>query len=95
MEVSIEYPDDPLEGLLTPKEQRALEIKTSKIQVDKLRELYSEVPEWIAWEVNDPGGQQRHTWVEFENVRRDLFPRGTKPKNLINDPDFIRAVNNL
>jgi hypothetical protein len=95
MEVSIEYPDDLLEGLLTSKEQTILENKTSKVQVDKLRDLYSEVPEWISWEENDSGGQQQHTWVEFDNVRRDLFPRGTKPKNLINNIDFIKAINSL
>ncbi len=95
MEVSIQYPEDPLEGFLTPREQRSLEKKTSKTQVDKLRDLYSEVPEWIAWEVNDPNGGKRHTWVEFDDIRDDLFPRGTKPKNLLNDVDFINAVNDL
>jgi hypothetical protein len=95
MEVSIQYPDDELEGFLSPSEQRALERKTSKAQVDKLRDLFAEVPEWISWEVNDPNGGKQHDWIEFDDIRSDIFPRGMKPKGLVNDIDFINAVNNL
>ncbi|MFL6233593.1 MAG: DUF4157 domain-containing protein [Thermoanaerobaculia bacterium] len=95
MEVSILYPDDELEGFLTPQEQKTLERNTSKTQVDRLRDLFCNIPEWIAWEVNNSNGGQQHDWTEFDDIRKDIFPRGMKPKNLANDTDFIDAVNNL
>jgi hypothetical protein len=93
MEVSVEYPDNPLEGFLTTTEQNKLKKQVSDTQYEKLEGLFSKVPDFIAWEVNNTttGG---HDWWEFRDIRKDFWPRGTKPDGIISTT-FVNAVNNL
>jgi len=92
MEVSVEYPDDPLEGFLTPAEKRQLAKRVTPAQLRKLEAIFELVPGWMAWEVNNKQGG--HNWTEFDNIRKDFWPTGTKPANIINK-DFIKAVRKL
>jgi hypothetical protein len=92
MEVSVEYPKNPLKGFLSDTEQNKLKRLVSTTQYEKLEDLFSNVPTFMAWEVNTDGGG--HSWIEFHDIRNDLWPRGTKPKNVLTQ-DFINAVNNL
>lgn len=92
MEVSIEYPEDPLEGFLTSAERNKLLQKVGQVQLEKLEDLFCTVPGWMAWEVND--GKGGHNWTDFDNIRKDLWPTGTRPDNIITK-QFVKAVNNL
>jgi hypothetical protein len=91
MEVSIDYPDDPLDGFLTPAEQKQLRKLVTTTQYEKLEEIFSYVPDFMAWEVNENGGQK---WVEFRDIRRDMWPRGHRPAKVITN-DFVKAVRKL
>ena len=91
MEVSVEYPKNPLDGFLTSSEQGRLKGLVSSTQYKKLEALFSEVPDFMAWEVNTSGG---HKWIEFRDIRKDIWPRGHKPKQVLTQ-DFVDAVNNL
>lgn len=92
MEVSVEYPKNPLKGFLSDTEQNKLKRLVSTTQYEKLEDLFSSVPTFMAWEVNTDGGG--HSWIEFRDIRNDLWPRGTKPKNVLTQA-FINAVNSL
>lgn len=91
MEVSVEYPDDPLDGFLTKAEQNQLKARVNATQYAKLEALFSDVPDFMAWEVNTVNG---HDWIEFRDIRKDIWPRATKPANVITQ-NFVNAVNNL
>lgn len=91
MEVSVEYPDDPLSGFLTPSEQKQLKKLVTPRQYEKLEEIFSYVPDFMAWEVNENGGQK---WVEFRDIRRDMWPRGHRPAKVLTT-DFVKAVRKL
>lgn len=91
MEVSVEYPKNSLDGFLTEPEQKKLKRLVSATQYQKLEVLFSDVPDFMAWEVNSTGG---HKWIEFRDIRKDIWPRGHKPKNVLTQ-DFVDAVNNL
>lgn len=92
MEVSIEYPTDPFEGFLTPAEKKELAKHVTTAQFNKLADLLKAVPSWMAWEVN--GEKGGHEWTEFDDIRKDFWPRGTRPKVVLT-PAFIKAVKKL
>lgn len=92
MEVSVEYPKNPLKGFLTTTEQNKLKRLVSTTQYEKLEDLFSNVPTFMAWEVNTDGGG--HSWIEFRDIRNDIWPRGHKPTNVLTQA-FVDAVNNL
>lgn len=92
MEVSVSYPKNPLKGFLSDTEQGTLKSLVTAKQYKKLEALFSNVPTFMAWEVNTDGGG--HSWIEFRDIRKDIWPRGHKPKNVLTN-DFINAVNNL
>ena len=92
MEVSVEYPKNPLEGFLSEKDQRKLRGLVSTAQYEKLEALFSDVPDFMAWEVNTTSGG--HKWIEFRDIRKDIWPRGHKPKQMLTK-DFIKAVKRL
>ena len=92
MEVSIEYPINSLEGFLDKNEQQNLKNQVGIVQYGKLENLFSNVPDFIAWEINNNLGG--HDWVEFHDIRKDIWSGGKKPNNIINN-NFINAVKNL
>jgi hypothetical protein len=92
MEVSVEYPKNPLKGFLSDTEQNKLKRLVTTAQYEKLEDLFSNVPTFMAWEVNTSGGG--HSWIEFHDIRNDIWPRGHKPKNVLTK-EFINAVKNL